>query len=294
MWQGQQPPGGQQHPRGQDNPYQQPGYHQPNPYRQPEPQPAPQPAKPRRTRALALTVAAVVVACAVTGALLLRNSSSNGDDDPTTTAAASTSPDPRQPTVAGWKTVVNPSIGVAFDVPATWAPQKTSWITWVSENDDPQDKPLAAVKAPAYLERQWCTSDDDRDGRTDDTALAMAGTRGEPTAKSAEAAARKDAETWVYGDFTQPDHDKVTTEAATPFTSASGLTGSVVTARSHGVDKPGKCDYDGKATTFAFRLPGGTLASWTFVGVRDVRDEVPDATVRRIMTTVRAYEPSES
>ncbi|MET8977225.1 hypothetical protein ABZX85_16550 [Streptomyces sp. NPDC004539] len=289
MWQGQQPPGGEQNPQRPDNPYQQPGYHQPNPYRQPPPPPA----RGRRTRVLALTAGAAVVAtCAVTGALLLRGE--DGAPAPAPTTSASTGADPLRPTVPGWKTVANPDLGVAFDVPAAWAPQKASWITWVAEDTDPDDKPLVAVKAPAYLERRWCTSDDDRDGRTDDTALAMAGTRGERSATSAEAAARKDAETWVYGDFTQPDHGKVTSDPATSFTTASGLTGSVVTARSAGVDKQGKCAYDGKATAFVFRLPGGTLASWTFVGVRDVRDEVADADVRRIMATVRTYEPPKS
>ncbi len=313
MWPGEQPPGGgqspQQHP-AEGNPYQQPGYQQPG-YQQPnayagQQQPWDAPtvtAAPRgggrRTKVVAIAVAAtVVVACAATGAVLLGGGSDDEAGPGPTTSSASASPstadnpratDAMKPTVAGWKVVVNPDLGVAFDVPADWALQSTSWVSWVSKNDDPQDKPLVAMKAPAVLKEKWCGSDDDKDGSTDYSALASVGTRGNKGAKNTEDIARTDSSTWVYGAYTQPNRKKVTTGPVTSFTTASGLTGSVATSTSSEVAKKGKCDTDGKATTFAFKDSDGDFASWSLFGVAGVGDEVPDATVREIMKTVRLY-----
>ena len=40
--------------------------------------------------------------------------------------------------------------------------------------------------------------------------------------------------------------------------------------------------------------PDGDLASAMSVGVKGVADEVPDATIRKIMATVRVFQPSDS
>lgn len=303
------PPAGGQNP--QPNPYRQPGFQQPNPYAQQQTAPwnaptvtaGPPPGDGggRRTRVVAIVAAAVVVvAAAVTGAVLAGGGDDEAATDPvTSTASASATANPRgnateEPTVAGWKAVVNPGLGVAFDVPADWAPQSRDWVTYVAEDDDPTEKPLVAMKAPAVLKARWCSSDDDRDGETDDTPLAGAGTRGNNGARSTEEIARADSAAWVYGAYAQPDHDKVTTGPVTSFTTASGLTGSVATSRSTGVAKKGACDSDGKATTFAFKTPDGDLASWSFYGAKGVGEEVADATIRRIMSTVRVFTPAES
>ncbi|MEV0173791.1 hypothetical protein AB0I00_22055 [Streptomyces sp. NPDC050803] len=296
MWPGQQPESSRD-PRQQQvepNPYHQPGYQQHNPYV------APKPEGGRRTRTIAISVAAVVVvASAVTGTALL----GGGDDDgaepvPTSPGTASASPtatsesrdgEDLKPTVAGWKVVVNPDIGVAFDVPADWARQSKDWVSYVAEDDDPEETPLVAMKAPAVLKEQWCTSDDDKDGSAEHTDLASAGTRGNKRGKSTEDIARTDSANWVYGAYTQPDRTKVTTGSVEAFTTASGLVGSVATSESSGVTKQDKCDSDGKATTFAFENSEGDFASWSFVGVKGARDEVPDATIRQIMDTVRLY-----
>lgn len=306
MWPGQQSPGDGQQPQqpAQGNPYQQPGYQQPNPYAAQPPTvaaPAPRPPGGGRTKVIAITTAAVVVvAAAVTGAVVLGGGSDDGaDPGPTATSASPTSStDPRsgdapKPTVAGWQVVVNPDAGIAFDVPANWALQSPGWVSYVAEDDDPEDKPLVAMKAPALLKEKWCTSDDDKDGQVDNTPLASVGTRKNNGARSTEEAARSDAAAWVYGAYAQPDHKKVTTGPVTAFTTASGLVGSVATSRSAGVTKAHKCDSDGKATTFAFRNGEGDFASWSFVGARGVGEEVPDATVRKILGTVRLYTPPE-
>ncbi|TDT39215.1 hypothetical protein EV562_104459 [Streptomyces sp. BK208] len=314
MWPGEQSSAGGPDPR-QPNPYQRPGYRQPSPYggqQQPAPWNTPTvasggPAGPGpgsgRTKVVAIVAAAVVaVAAAVTGVVLW-----GGDEDaeagpgPTATSpAASPADNPRggdgspKATVEGWTVVANPERGLAFDVPATWVPQARDWVTYVSEDDDPQEKPLVGMKAPAVLEEEWCGSDDDRDGSVDYTPLASAGTRGNNGARSTEEIARTDSAAWVYGGYTQPDRDKVATGPVTSFTTASGIRGSLATSRSSGVAKQDKCDVNGKATTFAFTSADGDLVSWSFFGAAGVADEVPDATVRKILATVREYTPSDS
>ncbi|MER5212075.1 hypothetical protein ABT063_16190 [Streptomyces sp. NPDC002838] len=310
MWPGQQQPGGGQNPQqpAGGNPYQQPGYQQPNPYAQQQPPawdtptaPAGPPGGGRRTKAFAIaTAVVVVVAAAVTGAVLLGGGTDDqADPDPAPTSAPPSSSDnpraadDRKPAVAGWKVVVNPDLGVAFDVPADWALQSTSWVSYVSEDDDPEDKPLVAMKAPAVLKEKWCGADEDKDGEMDYTPLAGVGTRGNNGAKSTEEIARADSATWVYGAYTQPDRKKVTTGPVTSFTTASGLAGSVATSRSTEVAARNKCDSDGKATTFAFKTSDGDFASWSFFGAEGVGEEVPDATVEKIMKTVRLNTPTD-
>ncbi|WP_077799664.1 hypothetical protein [Streptomyces sp. JHA26] len=321
MWPGEQPSAGGPHP-GQPNPYQRPTPHpgQPNPYQQPTP-PAPWNAPTvtagppsgggpggRRTKVAAVVAAtAVVVAAAVTGAVLLGGGEDDrAEPDPAASSASASAPspsgdgDPRntddapRPLVPGWNTVVNPDLGVAFDVPASWKRQSADWVSFVSDDADPDDKPLIGMRAPAVLEEEWCASDDDGDGSVDHTPLASAGTRGNDGARSTEEIARSDSAAWVYGAFTQPDRKKITTEPAVSFTTTSGITGSLATSRSAGVAKKGRCDVDGKATTFAFTSADGDLVSWSFVGPARVGDEVPDATVRKIAATVREFTPSGS
>ncbi|MFA3878790.1 hypothetical protein ABS735_34980 [Streptomyces sp. MMCC 100] len=319
MWPGEQSPTGGPDPR-QPDPYQQPGYRQPPPYAGQQP-PGPWNAPTvtsggpsgrgpgnSRTKVVAIVAAAVVVvAAAASGAVLV----GGGEDEearpgPTASSPAASSPsasaadDPRggddspEPTVEGWTVVADPDHGLAFDVPASWAPQSRDWVTYVAEDDDPEEKPLVGMKAPAVLKEKWCGSDDDRDGSVDYTPLASAGTRGNNGARSTEEIARTDSAAWVYGGFTQPDRDKVATGPVTPFTTASGIEGSLATSRSSGVAKKGKCDVNGKATTFAFKSADGDFVSWSFFGAADVADEVPDSTVRKILATVREYTPSES
>ncbi|WP_432172267.1 hypothetical protein [Streptomyces sp. Tue6028] len=297
---------------GQPNPYRQPGYQQPHPYHQ-EPAPWNAPtvtadaaAPPagrgdgRRTKVVAMaSAAAVVIAAGVTGFVLLGPGKDDGaGPEPTGSPSAPSSPasDPRgtedaeKPTVAGWKTVVNPKRGIAFDVPPQWGLKSTDWVTYVSEDDDPRDEPLAAVAAPALLKEKWCGSDDDKDGTEDYTMLAGAGTKRNNGAKTPEEAARDDAAAWVYGAYTQPDRKLVTSGAVEPYTTKSGITGSLATASSSGVEKSKKCAGDGKATVFSFKDPSNDIVSWEFFGAKGVSEEVSDTTVRKIVATVRFYD----
>ena len=67
------------------------------------------------------------------------------------------------------------------------------------------------------------------------------------------------------------------------YTTTSGIKGSVATTYSSGVPKKDKCDTDGKATTFAFKNSADDFVSWTFYGAKGVSEEVPDATVQKIL-----------
>ncbi|WP_055491428.1 hypothetical protein [Streptomyces sp. TP-A0356] len=243
--------------------------------------------------------AAVVVAATATGFLLLGGGKDHrGDPGPTTSGSPTPSAsnprgtDGEHATVKGWKAVVNPQAGIAFDVPPQWALMSTSWVTWVSENGDPEDKPLIAMRAPAFLKQQWCASDANRDGTNEYSPLAAAGSKVNNGARSTEEIAGADPRTWVYGQYTQPDKAKVKSGAVESFTTQSGITGTLGTAWSVGVEKSQKCATDGKAWTFAFKNAQGDLVSWSFFGAKGVSEEVPDATVRRIAATVRLYKDS--
>ncbi|MFJ6833963.1 hypothetical protein [Streptomyces sp. NPDC091209] len=310
----------------QPNPYQQPGYQQtghqqPGPYGTPPgqqqwgaPAPAGAPEPPRgngnRTKVIAIAAAtAVVVAAGVTGALLLgggkddkADGGDNGKDaNPSTSATKdpSASPsdgDPRggageQPTIAGWKVVVNPKWGTAFDVPADWevASPGTS-IGFDKTNAKADDKPLIVMSAPAYFKSKWCSSDDDRDGRTEDTALGAAGTKGASGAKSTDEVAVNQVPWWVFGGYTQPDRKSLTFDKqAKPYTTKSGVTGSVAWARSRNTPQKGKCASDGKAVTFGFKNSVGDYVAWNLYGATGVKDEIPDATILKILSTVRLH-----
>ena len=310
MWPGQQPPGGEQNPQHQ-NPYQQPGYQQPNPYQQ---QPYQQPGQPqwgaptqpmppapsggKRTKIIAIAAAtAVVVAAGVTGVLLLGgNKDAKASSGPSQSASASPSESDdtargtgsEKPTVPGWKVVVNPKWGIAFDVPADW--EVLGQQTAATFSDDKTGKPIAYMSGLAEYKSKWCTSDDSRSGSTQDTALATTGSKGARGAKNTDEVAVNTVGWWVYAAYTQPDKKSLTVDKkAQPYTTSSGLKGSIAWARSTNTPRRGKCESDGKAVTFGFENSGGDFASWSFFGAKGVREEVPDATIMKILSTVRLH-----
>ncbi|MEU6377353.1 hypothetical protein [Streptomyces sp. NPDC046909] len=315
----QQPGYQQPNPYGQQPGYPQPGQQQPTPYAQqpqwdiPQPPQAPQGGGGGgggdRTKVVAIVAAlAVVVAAGVTGFLVLggdKDDKADGGGDPTqsatSSASASVSPsggdNPRggegaKATIDGWKVVVNPKWGTAFDVPADW--QVDTPGTFIGYEDDKKGdgSVLIGMSAPAYVQEKWCTSDSDKDGSTSDKALGTAGTKGQNGAKNTGDVARNDSAWWVFGGYTdQKDASKKLLKIGTPtsYTTASGVEGSVATTYSSGVAKKDKCDSDGKATTFAFKNSAGDFVAWTFHGVKGTSDEVPDATIQKILSTVRLY-----
>ncbi|MFG3044780.1 hypothetical protein ACGFZR_07600 [Streptomyces sp. NPDC048241] len=332
MWPGEQPPGGAQNP--QDNPYQQPGYQQPNPYQQPGYQQYPQPnsygqqpqwgpptqppGKPgggkNRVKVVAIVSAlAVVVTAGVTGYLVL-GAKDDGRDEakggkktsqaptPSEPSGGSSAPDdnPRggegeKPVVAGWKVVVNPKFGTAFDVPPEWQLESTDTSYFMEDHAD-DDKLITSVSAPAVYKSKWCTDDSDKDGRTEDTSLAVAGTRGESGAKSPEQAAVMRVPWYIYGGYTQPDKKSLTYDKTTkPYTTSSGVKGAYAWARSSGSPQKGKCASDGKAISFAFRNSAQDIVSFDLYGAKGVKGEVDTATIMKILSSVRLHgDPTES
>ncbi|WP_206317196.1 hypothetical protein [Streptomyces composti] len=265
----------------------------------PSGQPAGPPPPRRSNRAATFAVVAsatVVVACAAVAGYVLLGDGEGSDPGPAPappTQSGSRSPaDSRgeagpEPLVRGWKVVVNQDRGIVFDVPPEWDPQSADWIRYTAENDDPDEKPLVAMRAPAHLKEKWCTSDENRDGSVEDTPLASVGTRGNSGAADPREAASEDSRAWVYGEYAQPDRGKVASGRAENFTTRSGLSGTLASAYSTGVNSTKKCASDGKAWTFAFRDSEGEVMSVSLVGAAKVPGEVSEATVRKIMSTVR-------
>ncbi|MFI7316575.1 hypothetical protein [Streptomyces venezuelae] len=316
----------------QPNPYQQPGYQAPNPYQQPA---AGQPGQwsaptaptgvPQATGSgnggggdrggrskvkvvSIVTAAAVVVAAGVTGYLVL----GGGDDKDTkadSPAPASRQPSPTtgdgsdsgrgeddgpKPTIKGWRVVVNPKWGTAFDVPPEWEVQNPG--SAIAFEDNETGKPLMTMSAPAYLKSKWCVTDDDKDGRTEDHELAAVGTKGANGAKNTDEVAVNQVAWWVYAGYTQPDKKSFTSdEKAQPYTTKSGIKGSIARARSTDTPMKGKCATDGKAITFGFKNAAGEYVAWSLYGAKGVKDEIPEETVMKILSTVRTHgDPTES
>ncbi|MFJ4623421.1 hypothetical protein [Streptomyces sp. NPDC088812] len=312
----------------QPNPYQQAGYQQPNPYAPTAQWGAPAPAGPpqtggggggNRTKLIAIVAATAVVAAAgVTGFLVLGGDEEDqaeggtGKSSPTPTvsadpsgsasSSAGTDDNPRgtetlEPTVAGWKVVVNPKRGVAFDVPADWevqSPTLSQGFEWEDE-EQPDGYDSIIQSGTVEYKSKWCTEDDDKDGTTDDTALAIAGTKGAEGAKNTDEIAINTPAWWVFGGYTQPDKKSLTfDEKATAYTTASGIQGSYGWARSTNTPQTGKCASDGKAITFGFKNSKGDYVSWNLYTAKGVKDELPDATIMQILSTVRLHgEPTE-
>ncbi|MFD5474341.1 hypothetical protein [Streptomyces sp. NPDC127105] len=309
----------------QPNPYQQPGYQQPNPYAQQPQWGAPTqiggPESPKqpggggdRTKLVAiLCLTAVALTTAVTGFLVLGgdkdDKADGGSNDtkssPSAIASASAEPsasdsesgsdsddNPRgteteKPTVPGWKVVVNPKRGVAFDVPADWEVQSAGLSIGF---EDKNGKPIAIMSGVAQYKTKWCTSDDDKDGREENTSLAAAGTKGADGAKNTDEVAVNTVGWWVYGGYTQPDKKSLTfDQKAKPYTTTSGIKGSIAWAQSSNTPQKGKCASDGKALSFGFKNSAGDFVSWNFYGAKGVGDEVPTATIMKILSTVRLH-----
>jgi hypothetical protein len=325
----QQPGYQQPNPYQQPAGYQQPGYQQPNPYAQQQPQwQAPTVAggaRPpqgggggNRTKLVAIVAAAaVVVTAGVTGFLVLGGdkddaAKTDGKDtapsrsatvQPSATAPTGAEENPRsaeteKPTVAGWKVVVNPKWGIAYDVPANWEVNSPSLSIGFEEDNADDLKPIITMSGTAEYQSKWCTTDDDKDGKTDDTPLAVIGSKGAKGAKNTDQVAVNTPAWWVYGGYTQPDKKSITSdEKGTPFTTASGIQGSYGWARSTNSPQKGKskCNSDGKALTFGFQNSAGDYVSFNFYGAKGVAGEVPEATVLKILSTVRLHgTPQES
>ncbi|CAM5487282.1 putative protein OS=Streptomyces alboniger OX=132473 GN=CP975_04685 PE=4 SV=1 [Streptomyces alboniger] len=251
-----------------------------------------------------VTAAAVVLAAGVTAFLVLGGGEDGADSAAgSPSKAASKAPDPAagdgddsgrgadgelKPTIKGWHVVVNPRWGTAFDVPPDWEVQNPG--SAIAFEDSKTGKPLMTMSAPAYLKPKWCVADDDKDGKTEDHELAAAGTKGAKGAKNTDEVAVNQVSWWVYAGYTQPDKESFTSdEKAEPYTTRSGIKGSIARAESTGTPQKGECATDGKAITFGFKNAEGSYVAWSLYGSRGVKDEIPDATIMKILSTVRTH-----
>ncbi|WP_405559955.1 hypothetical protein [Streptomyces sp. NBC_01180] len=288
------------------------GYQQPSPYQQPTvpqyavgtPPGAPRsPEDRKKTTIIAIISATAVVAAAViTGVVVFKGDGDKGGTvqagkSPSPSASASTdqknpvpAPNPRaggeapKAMVAGWKVVVNPKWGTAFDVPPEW--EVASSGTFSGFEDD-KGKTLVGQSAPAFYKSKWCTEDSDKDGYTEDTGLGGAGTKGADGAKNTQDVAEKEVPWWVYGAYTQPNRKLVKTSKAKPYTTRSGVTGSLARAWATGVPKKSKCTTDGQAITFGFKNSAGDFVAFSLYNSTGVAGAIPQSTVDKILSTVR-------
>jgi hypothetical protein len=313
-----QQPGPQQPGYPQHNPYQQPTAPQwavPAPGQQPGP---PQPSQGRGRTALvaAVAVVAVLAAAGITWALVTEDDkepeaggkgapaassppatgkepSGPPTDSPTAATPSGGAANPRagedaKPTIPGWKVVVNPKHGTVFDVPADWEVASSGMVTGFEDEKKSGGAPLVAMSAPAYFKSEWCKEDKNQDGVQETTGLGTVGTKGGKGAKDAATAAYNEAGNWAWAGYAQKEpKGRVKVVAGTPYTTASGLTGSLATATAAGVKKTSKCATDGKSFAFSFKDASGEFKSWVLYANKGVTGEIPDSTVRQILSTLR-------
>lgn len=295
----------------------QPGYGQPNPYQQPTvPQyavpGAPQPGGPdgqkKQTTVVAIVAAlAVVVAAGVTGFLVLKGdgkgTKAGGDAKPTVSAPATPTDAPTgienprggeeaKPSIPGWKPVYNPRHGTLFDVPASWEVAGSGVSMIIEDRKKDDGSAYIVMSAPAEYKSKWCSEDSDKDGSMEDSNLAATGTRGGQGATDTAENVRNEAGAWVFGPFAQDEPETkvkqlIKISPAEAYTSKSGLSGHVATAKATGLTKKGKCDTDGKSIAFSFKNAKGDFATWVLYANAGVKDEVPDTLMRQILSTVR-------
>ncbi|MFE9815382.1 hypothetical protein [Streptomyces sp. NPDC005773] len=299
----------------------QPGYQQPNPYQQPTvpqyavpgPPGGPQPGNDKKkTTVIAIVAAtAVVVAAAVTGVVVLNKDDDDGKNvadgkkssapAKPTDAASSPVANPRgedaeaKPLIAGWKVVTNPKWGTQFDVPGDWEVGSPGTFSYFEDDAKGDGSPLIGFSAPADLKKKWCVDDFDKDGTKENYSLAGTGTRGAEGATDAALNARNEAGTWAWGAYAQHMPKKtIKISKAKQYTTTSGLTGSLVTATAPNVTKKKKCDSDGKTYAFTFKNSSGAFSSWVLYAAAGVEGELPDATVQKILSTVRLVKITKS
>ncbi|MEU2179528.1 hypothetical protein [Streptomyces thermolilacinus] len=321
---------GYQQPNPYQQPgYQQPGYpqagYEQNPYQQPTvpqyavPGQPPGPPVPtgddkKKTTVVAIAAAVVVLAAAgVTGFLVLggdgKEPAAQGGSSPSQSASAPSAPmeqPPQSPaenprdgstapkaSVPGWKVVHNPKRDTLFDIPPDWEVVGSGVATGFEDEKTGDGTPVVTMSAPGRYKSEWCSYDDDKDGTADTWSLATAGTKGGQGAKDTADAAATEAGNWVWAAYAQTEpKGTVKVTKAVPYTTKSGLTGHVATATALNTKHENKCDTDGKSIAFSFKNAKGDFVSWVMYANTGIKDEVPDATIQKILSTVRLSEPA--
>ncbi|MEU7043369.1 hypothetical protein AB0A77_20205 [Streptomyces varsoviensis] len=315
----QQPNPYQQPGFQQPNPYQQPGGPQPGgQWGPPMPPGAPRPPDGKRKRtAIAIgTAVAVVAAAVVAGVFLFQDGDGKKKEEakvgqnasptagPSSSASGSASgagadsdsgrgsdsqggseedpaDNPRsgssdvKPVISGWKAVANPLRHDAFDVPPDWHVASPGLTTGFQ---DDKGQGGVGMTGPAFYKPDVCAKD---------TRQGGAGTKGAQSAKSPAQAAEIEALNWVYYAYDTKRTGHLSGTKSQPFKSDHGLTGFWSSAKVTGVEKTDKCSSDGKAFTVSYKDTAGDLATWVLYTDVGVKDELSDATIKKIMSTLR-------
>ncbi|WP_319699237.1 hypothetical protein [Streptomyces sp. ME19-01-6] len=267
-----------------------------------QPGPPDPPRKKNRTAVIAIVAAvAVVVAAGVTAVLVTNKDDSDqdaakGGKKPSAAASSSTNApsqgggedNPRasqtvKPVIPGWRTVTNPKRHDAFDVPAGWYVASPDTMNTFSKDG----KPIISMTGPAYYKEDNCTVKDKKTGSTLSSPLAGAGTKGAQGAKSQAEAAKTEANNWLYAVFDQDQTGDYKYTTPQKFTSEYGIKGYSSSATVTGVKKTGKCSSDGKTFTVTYTDINGDWATWVLYAAKGVKNEVPDGTIKKIMSTLR-------
>jgi hypothetical protein len=312
---GEQQPGAGQNPQW-SNPYQQPGYQQPNPYQQPTAQwqgagmpPSGDGGGRKGRTAIAIVVTAAVVAAAViTGVVLL-----GGDDKDDTNAKGketaeptedpvdkeeadekddeSDADDPRRgpqqkpdPVVApDWQVQTIAKRYNAFDVPPDWKVNSEGFMVGFEDTREGHDpEPLVIMSAASTYKDKWCGN----------ASRAMAGTKGGQGATGTAEAAENEAMNWALSGYDQEQLGTLKVSDPEPFESEHGISGHTSTATIKDVpaDPEAKCEAaDGKVVTVSYLDAKNDLATWVLITDTGVDDEVDDATIEKIMNSLRPY-----
>ncbi|MEV4443035.1 hypothetical protein AB0K09_29290 [Streptomyces sp. NPDC049577] len=268
---------------------------------------APRPPENRgkRTTVIAITAAVAVVAAAVvTGVVVLGD---DGKDDgpgkneakasasaPAASSSASASPgggagdpedNPRaggevKPVVPGWKAVVNGKRHDVFDVPPDWTVGAPNALLVYQDNSSKADNPPGVgMSGVAYYKEDVCAKNDTR---------GAAGTKGAQGAKGdGQEAAETEALNWVWARFDQKKTGKFSSTKAKPFKSDHGISGYTATATVTGVQKTDGCVTDGKSVTVTYKDSNGDFATWCLFSPLADKDEIPDDTIKKIMSSLR-------
>ncbi|WP_225849711.1 hypothetical protein [Streptomyces sp. HPF1205] len=189
-----------------------------------------------------------------------------------------------KPVVPGWKVVRRTERNVAFDVPPDWTVGDEGEEIGFA---DKTGNPAVAMGAPAFYKHDWCKSGDGTADR------AAAGTKGANGAKSVRNAAEVQATQWAYWAYQENGKgtfSKVMGSKA--FHNAYGISGWQAEATATHVPRTNKCVSDGAAYTVAWIDPTQSdptmrLVVWVLYCDRGVSDQVSQATIDKIKSTIR-------
>ncbi|MGW8376800.1 hypothetical protein [Streptomyces sp. ODS28] len=239
---------------------------------------------------IAVSAAAAVIAIAVGGFFLFQS----GDDSEDTaadkkpaqsskkqTAGQEKSKDGSDPVHPGWQAVLSDKYYTAFDVPksAGWKVNPQA-VQYVIENDKTK-KPVLVMSGTAGFKDKFC----------EDSPLAVVGTKGAKGSKSDKEAAEVAAANFAIGGFDQKQKGKLTKSGGKPFTNEHGVHGYAASAVVTGAPKKHGCSPTaGKVVTAAFANEHGERVVWVHSTAAGVDGEVPDATIKQMIASLRPYE----